>query len=225
MKINIESLKSKIDNYAKSDVGKEKIKQKRIEAFDKGETFGKSNKYEITFASLDDYKILGHLFMLALDSTIKLDPRSSSALKKISSDLVDNNKYTVIKPLKYNDDSYRLNVIFNKDNLKRKSLLKEDGFGGQYYTGEGINNILALFNNGMDISEKKRGELYDNSYLGYTGLGAPFGLWETHGINVRGTTHRDPLLFMQNTAKHFLSENKEKYNLKSTKISDDYIKE
>lgn len=217
-RVNLDALKTKLNKYINSEKGREKIKQERIKAFDANKNFGKS---EFGITNKYFYSALGDAFMMHLDNEIFTDPRSSNGLKDISSKLINSSEgYIVSNPIKIDDDLYKVYITFNKEMLRRKSLKAENFQGDTYYTGEGINNILALFNNGMDISAEKQAEMYGHSY---SGSGAPFGLWETHNIMVRATTHRDPLLFMQRTAREFLRDN-EKYNIVSVDISDIYKK-
>lgn len=217
-RVNLDTLKTKLDKYINSEKGREKIKQERIKAFDANKTFGKS---EFGATTKYFYSALGDAFMIHLDNEIFGDPRSSQGLKGISSSLINSSDgYIVSNPIKIDDDLYKVYITFNQEKLRRNSLLAENWNGETYYTGEGINNILALFNNGMDISADKQADMYGHSY---SGSGAPFGLWETHNVMVRATTHRDPLLFMQRTARDFLRDN-EKYNIVSVDISDIYKK-
>lgn len=73
-------------------------------------------------------------------------------------------------------------VYFSDEDLSRESLLLSDG----RRTGDGINNIIALFNNGYEIASKI----------------TPRGIWEGHNDNkaVRAKRKRERLEFMQSAA-------------------------
>lgn len=70
----------------------------------------------------------------------------------------------------------------SEDDLSRNSLLLPDG----NRTGDGINNIIALFNNGYELKSKT----------------TPRGVWEGHndGKRTRAKRKRDELEFMQQAA-------------------------
>ena len=70
----------------------------------------------------------------------------------------------------------------SEDDLSRNSLLLPNG----NRTGDGINNIVALFNNGYELKSKI----------------TPRGVWEGHnnGKEIRAKRKRDELGFMQSAA-------------------------
>lgn len=117
-------------------------------------------------------------------------------------------------PTKNPDGSYSVQIFFDEEDLRRESL--ENDY--QTYTGDGIENIVALFNNGMDAKD------------------FAYGWWDNHGPSgsafsrsmpgdkfawVRSKKHRDPLLFMQAAVEEFNTKYSARYGV-SVVLSDDY---
>lgn len=210
MAIKIENIKKKLDQFKASKQGKELIEKTQAEAIKSGKKLS---------PTLNSYKQLGDLFMKELSNTINNDGRSSDALKDIGRKMYSNKgNYYISAPELVKGRQYKIGITFDRENLQRKSLF----IGGiKPYLGDGLDNILAFFNNGMDMKESTLKNLQDR-----WGLPAPFGLWETHNKDhTWATTHRDPLLFMQKTASIFKTKYKKDFNIKSVTISDEYKKQ
>ena len=202
--INIDSIMKKTKKFSKTKQGVEKVKTLREKAFDQNKTFGKRKVAGEGIICKEDYITASKKYLDLLINFARTDPRVSEGLRGIIEDVAFLNN-TVSQPQKAGKGLYKVGIEFNKASLRRNSLLAEKR-GGSYYTGEGIENILALFNNGMDIHAKT----------------VPIGLWESHGIVVRATTHRDALKFMQSTTQEFLDLYRRKYEVKSLDIDEIY---
>lgn len=194
--INIDSIVQKTKKYANSTAGKEKVQQLREQAFDKNQKFGKQLNQD-GIISKNNYSDNAKKYLSVLRSYATNNPEVSNGLSGIIQQAVNN--ATVSKPEKLSKGLYKVNIEFDHNLLRRESLVG-------YYTGDYIENILALFNNGMDI---KNGE-------------PPIGYWDSHGIRVRATSHREALHFMQNTIDEFMKLNKKRFDIKSANIGDIY---
>lgn len=194
--INIDSIVQKTKKYANSTAGKEKVQQLREQAFDKNQKFGKQLNQD-GIISKNNYSNNAKKYLNVLRSYAINNPEVSDGLSEIIQQAVNN--ATISKPEKLSKGLYKVNIEFDHNLLRRESLVG-------YYTGEYIENILALFNNGMDI---KNGE-------------PPIGYWDSHGIRVRATSHREALHFMQNTINEFMKLNKKRFDIKSANIGDIY---
>ena len=202
--INEEQILKKIKKYAASPEGKQNIEAKRKEAFKNKQKFGKSTG-ENSVITVNDYaKLASKWFKYFLDATADTN---NPALFEIAANALAS--AIVGKPEKIGEGLYKVSIVFDKKQLRRESLTGEDFWGSEYKTGEGIDNILALFNNGMDIEYGKP---------------VPYGKWETHGIYVRATTHRDALQFMQKALQEYMNEYRKTFNIKSGDIGDIYKK-
>lgn len=201
MKINDKSILSKVRSFAKTAEGKEKIKESRIEAFDNNREFGKGSG----ITSKQDFSTISFGYLSALENFGIEDSRVSRGLRNIIDTVSES--AIISKAEKVGKDKYKVSIEFPKGKLRRNSLFAEDSVGDTYYTGNGINNILALFNNGMDIDKQKN---------------VPYGLWETHGIEVRAIPHRDALKFMQSTAQDFYQANQKRFEISSIDINEEY---
>lgn len=194
--IDIDSIIKKTKKYADSTAGKQKVQELREQAFDKNKKFGKPINSD-GIVSNQDYSNNAKKYLDVLDLYCETQPEVSDGLKGIIKQVIENAK--ISRPKKIRKGEYQVDIEFNHDLLKRESLV-------YYETGKYIENILALFNNGMDI----------------TNGNPPIGYWDSHGIRVRATTHREALKFMQKTIQEFMKNNKKRFDIKSADIGDVY---
>lgn len=194
--INIDSIVQKTKKYANSTACKEKVQQLREQAFDKNQKFGKQLNQD-GIISKNNYSDNAKKYLDILKLYAVSQPEVSDGLSEIIQQTV--NHATISRPEKVGKGMYKVSIEFDHELLRRESIVG-------YYTGEYIENILALFNNGMDI---KNGE-------------PPIGYWDSHGIRIRATAHRDALRFMQNTVDEFMKLNKKRFDIKSADIGDIY---
>lgn len=209
--INIQSILKKTKNFSQTKQGQEKVKKLREKAFDNNKKFGKKLNPD-GIVSKNDFSRNARKYLSILQFYgLYVAPfaTKNDGLSQIIQETI--NHATVSRPIKNKDGSYVVKINFKKSLLKRPSLISEkvDEYGDfvSYPTGAGIKNILALFNNGYKISE---------------GKSIPYGTWESHGIKVRAKPERQPLRFMQETLKEFMSLNKDRFNIQSADINDKY---
>lgn len=193
--MQINSIMKKVKDFIETPKGREKIKEARIEAFTNGKKFGTGEG----IISPSDYVGVAKKYFDILETTVNEDERSSDSLKAIIGGL--KNTSNVLKPARVGKSQIGVEIEFNKDSLMRESLNLD--------SGKKINNIIALFNNGMDAREE-----------------TPWGDWEHGGrwYHIKGWAHRDALKFMQSASQNFKNEYAEKYNLKKIELDEEYKK-
>lgn len=195
--INIDSILKKTKKFIKTDECSQLIKEKRIEAFDKGKSFGVSTDGGIT--NKNAYRGVASGFL----NRINPGDNASDALNSIIEQLPNNSQVSQVK--KVGKDCYSVNLSFDKDYLYRPSLWTGSYYGDEY-TGEGIHNILALFNNGYVLKGR-----------------TPFGWWESRDVYLRTVPReKEPLKFMQKSTKEFLNLYKNKYEIKEINLNEVY---
>jgi hypothetical protein len=107
------------------------------------------------------------------------------------------NSLTATEPMLYdNGKQYKVDISFG-DNLSRLSFQIAYGKKKGQYTGDGIDNIVSLFDTGMDADRMAYG-----LWIGYEVLGP-----------VAGLTHRDELRFMSEAVSEFNLEYGDLYNV------------
>lgn len=109
------------------------------------------------------------------------------------------------------DGKFECFIYFN-DDLSRDSLETD------YNQGEGINNIIALFNNGYVASAPKYGWWNGHTPTGESGYRS--GLNSTSAY-VKGTQARPSLRFMQTAIEDFYSKYAKQYAM-TVVLDDDY---
>lgn len=193
--MQINSIMKKVKDFIETPKGREKISEARIDAFTKGKNFGTG---EGITSPADYTKVADHYFD-TLTATVKGDGRSSASLKEIVGNLKASAK--ILNPAKVSRTRIGVEIEFDKKSLERESVDHD-------YNGDGIDNIVALFNNGFDVPEGN----------------TPYGDWEHHGTwyHIKGWTHRDPLKFMQAASRKFKAENREKYKLYKIELDKKY---
>lgn len=118
------------------------------------------------------------------------------------------------QPVKRADGSYRVEVRFDKAALHRDSLENDLGY-------EGIDNIVALFNNGYHAKNYVYGWWDGHSATGDGVLrSGPSGdfAW------VKSRREREPLLFMQEAVDEFNTVYGDRYHV-VVDLASDYIKD
>ena len=136
--INMSSIMSKVGAYSRSVSGKLRMKEciDKYAADGKGKTAGGGKVMTET-----DMLEAGAKLIQVLQETARACDLPQSIMQHF-------NSLECSKPSKMPDGSTLMYVYF-EDNLRRESL--DDGING--YTGEGIDNIVALFNNGYHASD------------------------------------------------------------------------
>jgi len=136
--INMSSIMSKVGAYSRSVSGKLRMKEciDKYAADGKGKTAGGGKVMTET-----DMLEAGAKLIQVLQETARACDLPQSIMQHF-------NSLECSKPIKMPYGSTLMYVYF-EDNLRRESL--DDGING--YTGEGIDNIVALFNNGYHASD------------------------------------------------------------------------
>ena len=131
------------------------------------------------------------------------------------------NSITCGKPYK-SGDGYHVAIHFDKNAIYRDSLENDDPYFSEYngFTGEGIENIVALFNNGYNAG----GNVY-GWWQGHRPTGEAFAR-STHGSEdyswVKSVKSRDPMHFMQDAVEEFNTMFKDKYGGVQVMLGSDY---
>lgn len=97
----------------------------------------------------------------------------------------------IITGIDNTDKGLVFHIKFPEDRIRRESLLVR-GADVNYRTGEGIDDIIALFAQGYTISVPH----------------TPYGYWESRGVDIHAPKHRNPSTFMASARGEFNS----KYN-------------
>lgn len=201
--INIGSIISKTKAYGKSNAGQNKIKELREKAFDRGATFGSGDG----ITSKSDYKRVANEYLEYLYQYSVNNPQMGDAITRIIQETIAH--AFISEPTKVGKGQYKVQVIFDEELLKRDSLSYAPTKKYPRGHGDGINNIIALFNNGYDLPEDKK---------------TPYGLWKTHSVKKPARRHRDQLQFMQQSMQEFLTKFKNKFDITSMELGDAYKK-
>ena len=178
MSISAKELQSRLEAWSKTPAGKKRIKDDLNAIRSSG---GK-------LASGDEILTTGKMEALAAEIMTMIESRLPDSISDVGM-----HSHSAQKTA---DGDYYVDVFFNEQNLSRESL--ENDY--QTYTGDGIENIVALFNNGMDAKDFAYGWWNDHAPSGEAlGRSMPGDkcAW------VRSVKHRDPLLFMQAAVDEF----------------------
>lgn len=124
--------------------------------------------------------------------------RETAASKNLPESVMSHfSSLTATEPIPLNNNKlYKIEISFS-DNLSRLSFQIAHGKKKGQYTGEGIENIVSLFDTGMDA-----GRMAYGLWIGYEMLGP-----------VAGLTHRDELRFMSEAVSEFNYEWGELYHV------------
>lgn len=191
--VNMSSIYNKIKAFSETDIGKEKmrdaIREKR-----------KSGDGKTAFGS----EILTTKRMAELAEELITVIRNTAASYDLAPSVMehfDSLRYIVQD---HGDDTFECDIYF-ADDLSRDSLETD------YNPGDGIDNIIALFNNGYVASAPKYGWWNGHSPTGES-LGHSLTGDESYAY-VKGKQARPSLHFMQRSIDEFYSKYKNKYPL------------
>ena len=200
--VNMSSILSKCQAYSKTADGKQKMKEVVIQKMRNGD--GRTG-------CGDEILTIPQMNVLAkeLISTIKLTASSYDLAESVMRHF-DSLTYTVIDA---GDGIYECYIYFT-DDLSRPSLETDEN------QGEGINNIVALFNNGYVAKAPKYGWWNGHSPTGES-VGRALTGTESYAY-IKGTQARPSLRFMQRAIEDFASKYLDKYVMSITLNEDDY---
>lgn len=192
MNINMSSIMSKVDAWSKSPEGQRRMKA----CIDKYKKEGRST------TAVGDKIVTEKMIWEAASKFIAVLRSAASSYDLPDSIIKHFDSLECSRPIHLHDGSTVIYVYFG-DDLHRDSL--EDGsgyYGGKFggYTGEGINNIIALFNNGANAKEFVYGWWNDHSP---TGSAFAHSLPGDDFAWVRSKKGREPLRFIQQAINDF----------------------
>lgn len=174
--VNIDSIMKKVNAFAESDVGKERMK-KRINDIRKGGGTKTEGGGRIT-----SFKEM-HAAAREMERTAK----ETAAAHKLPQSVQDHFDTLYHEPpVQVGEGMYRMDLYFHSD-LGRPSLLINDGPRKGQHTGEGINNIVSLF---------------DTGYIAHNQV---FGIWEGHEMfgPISSRVFRNSIGFMKEAVTDF----------------------
>lgn len=187
MNINMGSIMSKVSSYTKSAEGK-----------------GRMKEYIGQCRSQGRYKTLGGSTIITEDEMISASGKMIQLIQEAGRaaelpESVMNHLYCLeVSPVTYRKDGSAVMYIYFSGDLYRESL--EDGDNG--YTGDGINNIVALFNNGAHASNFVYGWWNGHNPTGVS-LDRAGGDLKSGYAWVRSKKDREALHFIQNAVANF----------------------
>lgn len=204
--INMSSIMSKVGAYSRSVSGKLRMKEciQKYEAEGRKKTAGGGKV--MTEAEMRE---AGAKLIQILQETARNNDLPQSVIQHF-------NSLECSKPYRMQDGSTLMYVYF-EDDLHRDSL--DDGMNG--YTGEGINNIVALFNNGAHASDYVYGWWHDHEPINDAVLRSRVGDTKVNYALVRSQKDREGLHFIQQAVDDFNGNYGADYNVTAT-AGDDY---
>jgi len=199
--INMESIKKKVNDYAKSADGKKRIEDKVEEIRLSSDGRTASGDYITTIM---DMRSATRLMKSEL-----IHSAQTAGLPDSVMDHVDVDPMGMSEPVKVRNGHYYTSLTFadgERYKLYRPSLeIVKNGSPTGKRTGDGIDNIVALFNNGYNADKQV------------------LGLWAGHedlGI-VGSRVSRKGLLFMQDAVRNFNRKFGHIYRVTAT-LDDEY---
>lgn len=202
--INIGSIMNKVGAYSRSVEGKLRMKERINKYASEGQNKTAGGSKVMTE---DDMYRAAYKMMDVLKQTAKESDLPPSVMQHILT-------MDCSKPYKMPDGHMEIWIYFGGD-MHRESL--EDGDGG--HTGEGVNNIVALFNNGAHTSDYVYGWWNNHSPTGEA-------LTRSSHVDgfawVRSKKDREALHFIQQAVGDFNGNYGYDFNVTAV-AGDDYI--
>jgi len=184
--INWSSISDKAKAYSKTDSGKKKMSEAITNLKKSGSGVTSSGDEVLTHSKMSE---LAEEFIDMLKKQAASFDLAESVMEHFDS-------------LDYMIEDAGNNVfqcfIYFRDDLGRESLYRGDN------TSEGINNIVALFNNGYVASK------------------SVYGYWKKHDTYVHSVPARPSLHFMQRSIEDFINKYHNKYNITAVLNDDEY---
>lgn len=198
--INMSSIVSKVSKYATSKDGKKRINDVSKKYREEGKTKTEGGSEILTKARMAE---LATELISILKTTAASYDLDASVMKHF-----DSLDY-IFQDL--GDDKFECYIYFN-DNLSRPSLEND------YKQWGGINNIVALFNNGYVASAPKYGWWNGHTPSGESVCRSGVGSANAY---IQGTQARPSLRFMQSAIEDFYSKYAKRYAM-TVALDDDY---
>ncbi len=148
-----------------------------------------------TNTTIGKNRIISHMVRLGYDVAQALEDNLPKGLKETDGPNLLPVTVSHPAPVQGEDGVYSIKISFQENSLSRKSLYATEhslllNKDVSYYTGEGIDNIAALFNNGYEIDVQHKN--------------LPYGLWENKGYYTHALQERKGSKFVNNVADDFL---------------------
>lgn len=185
--ININSIMNKVKAYSKSDIGKSRMAKFISERRDEGHGKLASGDHIVTEQDM----------IHAAEELIKIlqETASQKGLPESVKEHFDSLYHNSPIPYDKSGTKYKVDVRF-KDDLSRMSLQITSGKNKGSRTGEGIKDIVSLFDTGYDAEKRV------------------YGSWDGHvNDTIASLPHRDGLNFMGEAIDSFNREYGKLYNV------------
>lgn len=200
--LDLASILNKCKSYSKSSQGKAKMREAIKTKIRNGESATGCGDEILTIAKMNE-------LATELISMLKLNASSYDLAESVMKHF-DSLTYTIQD---MGDMNYECYIYFTDD-------LSRDSLDTDVNPGEGINNIIALFNNGYVASAPKYGWWDGHSPTGEAISRSTSGL-EKYAY-IQGTQARPSLRFMQRTIEDFYSKYSGKYPITVLLNEDEY---
>lgn len=189
-KINMSGIMSKVSQYAKTDDGKKKISEKINEYIDNGVNRTDGGGVVITKETM----------CKAAEEMIRILKSTASSSGIPASVLAHFDSLTYSPPRQSGKKEYTIDIYF-ADDLSRLSLKIASGKRRGERTGDGIDNIVSLFDTGYPLNKKASKRVS--------------GIWEGHEElgEIWSRTSREGTRFMSNSIEQFNITYGDKYNV------------
>lgn len=190
MKINIDSVMQKVESYARSTNGKKRMSEYIEWCINNGKDVSDAGSKIMTKEKM--------CFLAETMISILQNEASSHSLPQSVLDHFDSLTYD--DPTKTDDRHYFVKIYF-RDDLSRPSLGIVMWAGNGWHTtgartGEGIDDIISLFNTGYQA---------DNTSV--------YGYWDSVGKVVSALPERKPLHFMEQSVELFKQQYGRDFNV------------
>ena len=176
--INASQIMQKVRAFSETPTGKKMMSDKIQEYREKGVRYTGAGDLILTEDTMHDiaYELIRNLQQMATTlETMRVLPHSvAEHFDSLQADVISNRK----------NGGYIIGIWF-ADDLHRYSLYNYSSNGAKRHTGSGIDNIVALFDNG------------------YQAAGAVYGFWESAGVYTWSLNQRPELGFMQGEIDRF----------------------
>lgn len=190
--INMSSIMKKVKDYSESEEGRKRMKQYIEDCRRDGRAQ----------TATGDIIITEDIMIRAAEALIRVLQETATAKGLPDSIIKHFHSLYYNQPVLYGKENnqYKVDIQFG-DDLSRMSLKITSGSRKGEHTGEGIDNIVSLFNTGYDAEKQVYGE--------WEGHIDPY----TRENTIASLTHRDGLHFMEEAINSFNREYGELYHV------------
>lgn len=200
--VNLSSIFNKVNAYSKTPAGKEKMRQ----------AIAKKVKDGVSKTGCGD-EILTYSKMSELANELIGTLKNTAASYDLAPSVMAHFDSLTYMVQDIGNGAHECYIYF-QDDLSRESLESDD-------TGEGIRNIIALFNNGYVASSPKYGWWNGHSPTGEAVSRSMTG--DENYAFIKSRQSRPSLMFMQRAIDDFCNKYKNKYNMTVMLNDFDYV--